>query len=211
MPNMPKSRVPMFSAIAIVAMVLGAWSAQFMRNDPPTITLSSGTLLHPPRTVADFQLISHRDESFSQAQLLGHWSVLFFGYTNCPDICPTTLSTLTQVKTSLANLPSNQQPQFIFISVDPGRDTTTQINHYVSFFDQTFIGLTGTPAQLDKLTQSLGVPVIIQKQNDAHYTVDHAATLFLIDPKGRMTAIFSPPHTAQTLAKDLRNVIQQTP
>ncbi len=207
---MPKSRAPMYAGIAIVAMVLGAWSAQFMHNDPPQITLSNGTVLQPSRPVTNFQLVNHQGQPFSQSKLLGHWSVLFFGYTNCPDICPTTLSTLAQVKKSLVNLPAAQQPQFILVSVDPARDNTAQLNNYVSFFDQSFIGLTGEQLQLDLLTKALGVPVIIQKQNDTHYTVDHAATLFLVNPQAHLTAIFSPPHTAQTLADDLRKVIQRT-
>ena len=114
---MPKSRAPMYAGIAIVAMVLGAWSAQFMRSDPPQITLSNGTVLHPSRSITDFQLISHQGQPFSHSQLLGHWSVLFFGYTNCPDICPTTLSTLAQVKKSLVNLTATQQPQFVLFSI----------------------------------------------------------------------------------------------
>ena len=206
---MPKSRVPMYAGIAIVAMVLGAWSAQFIRSAPPQLSLSSGTLLQPTRPITDFQLINSQNQPFSRTQLLGHWSVLFFGYTNCPDICPTTLSTLAQVKKSLVNLPATKQPQFVFVSVDPARDNASQLNNYVSFFDTHFIGLTGEQAQLDQLTKSLGVPVIIQKNNDLNYTVDHAANLFLLNPAAELTAVFSPPHTTQTLADDLRKVIER--
>ena len=204
---MPQSRTPMFVGFAIVAMVLGAWSSQFFHSDPPLI-LNNGTLLQPTRPVERFQLVNHQGQPFSDTQLTGHWSLLFFGYTNCPDICPTTLTMLAQVKKLLIGLPALQQPQFIFISVDPARDTTTQLDKYIRFFDEHFIGLTGEQSQLDQLTKSLGAPVIIQKQSELQYTVDHAANLFLINPKAKLTAIFSPPHTTSTLADDLRKIIQ---
>jgi protein SCO1/2 len=204
---MPRSRAPLFIGIAIVAMLVGALSAQFMRGTQPMLQLGNGTLLPTARAVPEFQLLDGHGQAFTHAQLTGHWSVLFFGYTSCPDICPTTLSTLAQVHQALANLAT--PPQFVFISVDPKRDTPAQMNNYVNFFDPAFTGLTGEQTQIDLLTKALGVPVIIQDQGNDSYTVDHAATLFLLDPQARMTAIFSPPHTVATLAEDLRKIIQQ--
>ncbi len=199
----------MFAGIAIVAMVIGIWSAQFMHNSHPAPVLGNGTLLQPPRPVPELQMLDSSGQAFTRQQLLGHWSVLFFGYTSCPDVCPTTLSLLAQVNKNLIELSVTQRPQFVFISIDPKRDTPAQMKNYVNFFDPGFIGLTGSQAQTDQLTSSLGVPVVIQDLGNGNYSVDHAATLFLLDPQARMTAIFSPPHTLQTLSSDLRKIIQQ--
>jgi protein SCO1 len=207
---MPKSRAPLYAGIAIVAILAGAMSAQFMRAPgPPNLKLGNGTLLPTARAVPDFQLLDGNAQAYSRTQLSGHWSLLFFGYTSCPDICPTTLSTLVQVDKQLAALPASQRLQMVFVSVDPQRDTPAQVGQYVKFFSPGFIGLTGTQQQIEPLTQAMGVPVAIHDSGNGAYTVDHAATLFLLDPQARMTAVFSPPHDVATLASDLRTVISQ--
>lgn len=207
---MPKSRAPLLVGIAIVAILAGAISAQFIKAPhQPSIQLGNGTLL-PPRAVPEFQLIDGTAQSYGRAQLTGHWSLLFFGYTSCPDICPTTLSSLAQVQTQLIGLHDSQRLQVVFVSVDPKRDTPEQVGRYVKFFNPEFIGLTGTTAQIELLTKAMGVPFAVH-DSDGAYTVDHAATLFLLDPQARMTAIFSPPHNVATLSSDLRAVITQTP
>jgi len=207
---MPKSRAPIFAGIAIVAILAGAMSAQFMRTQPPVFNLSNGTVLPKARALPDFQLLDSSGQAYTSAQLHGHWSLLFFGYTSCPDICPTTLSTLAQIDKQLADLPAAKHPQVVFISVDPKRDTPTQVGNYIQFFSPAFIGLTGEQMQIDQLTQAMGVPVEIHDQGNGSYTVDHAATLFLLDPQARMTAVFSPPHQVEALARDLRTVITQS-
>jgi protein SCO1 len=205
---MLKSRAPLFIGVAIVAILVGALSAQFMRgSDRPTINLSSGTLLPAGREVPDFQLVDSSSQPYTRAQLTGHWSVLFFGFTNCPDICPTTLTTLAQVEKALVDLPVAQHPQIVFISVDPKRDTPAQVASYIKFFSPDFVGLTGEPSQVEQFTRAMGVPVQIHDTGDGAYTVDHAATLFLLDPQARMTAVFSPPHQVNALAGDLRTAI----
>lgn len=205
---MLKSRAPLFIGIAIVAMLAGALFAQFMRgSEQPPLSLSSGTLLPGGRDVPDFQLVDSNNQPFTRAQLSGHWSLLFFGFTNCPDVCPTTLTTLAQVEKALADLPEAQRPRMVFVSVDPKRDTPAQVDTYIKFFSPGFVGLTGEPSQIEHFTRAMGVPVQIHDAGNGAYTVDHAATLFLLDPQARMTAVFSPPHTTSTLAGDLRTAI----
>lgn len=209
---MPKSRAPLYAGIAIVAILIGALSAQFARKPAAApLSLQNGTVLPTPRAVPDFSLVDNKGNRFSRVQLMGHWSVLFFGYTSCPDICPTTLSSLAQVDQALSDLPATQRPQIVFVSVDPKRDTPMQVANYIKFFSPAFIGLTGEPAQLEQLTQALGVPVAIHDSGNGAYTVDHSATLFLLDPQARMAAVFSPPHQVQTLSNDLRTVVSQLP
>ncbi len=208
---MLKSRAPLFIGIAIVAILAGALFAQFMRGpDQPIVNLSNGTILPGGREVPDFQLVSSSNTPFTRAQLAGHWSVLFFGFTNCPDICPTTLSTLAQVEKALLDLPATQRPQMVFVSVDPKRDTPAQVDSYIKFFGPDFVGLTGETSQVEQFTRAMGVPVQINDTGNGAYTVDHAATLFLLDPQARLTAVFSPPHQVSTLAGDLRTVITTT-
>jgi protein SCO1/2 len=205
---MSKSRAPLFIGIAIVAMLAGALFAQFMRgSDQPVVNLSSGTLLPGGREVPDFMLVDSNSKPYTRAQLNGHWSVLFFGFTNCPDVCPTTLTTLAQVEKALADLPEAQRPHMVFVSVDPKRDTPAQVASYTKVFSPGFVGLTGESAQIDQFSRAMGVPVQIHDSGNGAYTVDHAATLFLLDPQARLTAVFSPPHTVNALAGDLRTAI----
>lgn len=208
---MPKSRAPLFAGIAIVAILAGAMAAQFINSShQPDLQLSSGTLL-PPRATPAFQLIDVNANSYGQAQLTGHWSLLFFGYTSCPDICPTTLSLLAQVQQKLTDLHDAQRLQMVFVSVDPKRDTPAQVGQYVKFFSPDFVGLTGTQKDIDQFTRAMGVPVAVHDTGSGAYNVDHAATLFLLDAQARMVAVFSPPHTVDALAGDLRSVITQLP
>ncbi|MGC3982301.1 MAG: SCO family protein [Steroidobacteraceae bacterium] len=208
---MPKSRAPLFAGVAIVAILAGVMAAQLWRErTPPAPTLLNGTVLSSPRAVPDFQLVDSNGSAITLQQLRARWNVVFFGYTSCPDICPTTLSTLAQVEKLLSDLPTAQRPQMVFVSVDPKRDTPAQVGNYTRFFSPSFIGLTGESTQIESLTRAMGVPVAIHDSGDGAYTVDHAATLFLLDPQARMTAVFSPPHAVEALAKDLRTVILST-
>ncbi len=205
---MSRSRAPIFAGIAILAILVGAMSAVFLRgSSQPAINLANGTVLPSARPLPSFQLVRSDGQPYTQAQLQGRWSLMFFGFTNCPDICPTTLTLMAQVEKALSDLPS--PPQIVFVSVDPRRDTPAQVSNYIKFFSPSFIGLTGEQAQIDQLTKAMGVPVAIHDLGNGAYSVDHAATLFLLDPQARMTAIFSPPHTVETLSDDLRMVISK--
>ncbi|MGD9843690.1 MAG: SCO family protein [Steroidobacteraceae bacterium] len=206
---MPNSRPLLLAGIAIVAIAVGAFTAQFMHRAPAVIELSSGTLLPSTKELPEFQLVDNHGQAYTRTQLAGHWSVVFFGFTNCPDVCPTTLSTLAQVDKALVDLPTTQRPQFVFVSVDPKRDTPQQMNNYVSFFNPAFVGLTGEQTQIDLLTKTMGVPVAIHNQDNGNYSVDHSAVVFLLDPQARMAAVFSPPHAAQALVDDVRKVVQR--
>jgi len=204
-----KSRAPIYAGIAIVAIIVGFLSAQFSTSMHPTsgVALLNGTMLPEARALPAFELVNQHNEPFGTKQLKGHWSIMFFGYTNCPDVCPTTLATLARVDKQLASLPAAQHPQVVFVSVDPKRDTVKQLNNYVTFFSPAFIGLTGEQAQLDTLTHGMGVPVVINDTGNGTYTVDHAATMFLINPDAGMTAVFSPPHDVNNLTNDIKRII----
>ncbi len=195
--------------IGILSIVVGALSAHWLlrqKNDSP-VELTSGTAISPPRPLPAMQFVDQAQRPFNVDRLKGHWTFMFFGFTNCPDVCPTTLALLAQTKKQLADLPQEQQPQVVFVSVDPERDTPERIASYVRFFDPQFTGITAAPQQIQAFTTSMGVPVAINKAADGTYTVDHSGAVFVIDPNGNWHALFSPPLQAKLIAADYRRLI----
>jgi protein SCO1 len=188
-------------AAGLVAVLL--WSPR------PQPALASGTILAPARELADFSLIDNRGRSFGAANLRGHWSLMFFGYTNCPDYCPTTLTTLAVLEKQLRAAKTVAPPQVIFVSVDAKRDTPAQLNQFVPAFDPEFIGLTAAsqPA-IEALAKKWGVAVRIQYAADGNnYVVDHSTVIFVIDPAGNLAAILSGPFTVDALRSDFRRIV----
>ena len=172
------------------------------------MALASGTLLAPPRALADFSLIDNQGRSFGAANLRGHWSLMFFGYTNCPDYCPTTLTTLAALAKQLRAAGFVAPPQVIFVSVDAKRDTPARLDAFVPAFDPDFIGLTA-PSQpaIEALAKKWGVAVAILSAPNGDYIVDHSAAIFVIDPAGQLAAILSGPFTVDALQSDYRRIV----
>ena len=188
---------------------MGAAAALYWRHPPP-VELATGTMLSPSRQVPDFSLIDSQGRAFGAANLRGSWSLMFFGYTNCPDFCPTTLSTLAALNKRLRSEKSAVVPQVIFVSVDAKRDTPQQLAQYVPYFDPEFIGLTA-PQQstLEAVARSLGAVVVIQPAQPPgdSYVVDHSAQIFVFDPNGRLAAVLSGPFNVEALRGDLRRIV----
>jgi protein SCO1/2 len=205
----PRLQVILVAIVAIVAAVGGALVARNLSQSPELSqsTLTTATLLQPPRPIEQIALIDHDGQPFDLARLEGHWTLLFFGFTNCPDVCPATLTILTQVEKHLQHLPEAQQPQIVLASVDPQRDTPEHLKKYVSYFSPNFLGVTGTKESVEAFTQALYVPVAIQQLPNGGYTVDHSAAIFLVDPDGAMHAIFSTPHDAGKIAADYQRIV----
>jgi protein SCO1 len=171
--------------------------------------LASGTILAPARPLADFSLIDNLGRGFGAANLRGHWSMMFFGYTNCPDYCPTTLTTLAAMEKQLRAAKTVAPPQVIFVSVDAKRDTPAQLNQFVPYFDPDFIGLTAAsqPA-IEALAKKWGVAVSIEYAADgSNYVVDHSTVIFVIDPAGKLAAILSGPFTVDALRSDFQRIV----
>jgi protein SCO1/2 len=150
---------------------------------------------------------------FSNANLVGRWSFMFFGYTQCPDICPTALTLMKDIKAALAIRGAGTPApafQVVFVSVDPRRDTRELLGEYMAAFDPSFIGVSGDDAALAPLTGKLGV---FYQRNDGtdrqRYTVDHSAAIYLIDPRGRLMAVFSSPQEVSVLAANYRRIALQ--
>lgn len=191
--------------VAGLALVAGAWVASQWRAAAPRPAVQSGTLLDAPRPIAAFSLSDHDGQPYGNDRLRGHWSVLFAGFTHCPDVCPTTLGVMKAVAQRLGP----QAPAMVFLSVDPERDTPAVLKPYVQHFGAGVTGVTGARDSLDRLCESLGIAYVkIPGATDADYTIDHSAALVLIDPQGRIAGYFTPPLKVDTLAADLSEIMR---
>jgi protein SCO1/2 len=189
-----------------VAVAGGLLAVRFLSPKPPAV-LATGTLLAPARPLADFSLIDNHGRPFGPAELRGHWSLMFFGYTQCPDFCPATLTTLAAVKKQLA-ANAVDPPQVIFVSVDAKRDTPAQLNRYVPNFDPAFVGLTAADqAGIEAIAKGWGIAVAIQFAANGDYIVNHSEAIFVIDPDGNLAAILTGPFTVDALQGDFRRIV----
>ncbi|MCC7462636.1 MAG: SCO family protein [Gammaproteobacteria bacterium] len=186
--------------IGLGAAIAGVLVARLTSHAP--LVLEGGTWLPQPRAVADFHLYDQNGRPRGAADLRGHPTLLFFGFTYCPDVCPTTLATLNA---ALARRPLPGL-QVLFVSVDPERDSAAVIGSYLAAFNREFIGLRGDAQALQPLLQSLGAIALRQPLGGGGYTVDHTATLFLVDTRGRLAAVFTPPYSAERLAADFSRI-----
>jgi protein SCO1/2 len=182
---------------ALCAALAGFWLARELDNSAPQLT--SGTWLAQPRAVSDFQLTDALGHPFTAHELQGKPSLVFFGFTHCPDVCPTTLAKLAQVKkvAPVAGL------QVLFVTVDPQRDTPTAVGIYAHAFDPDFIGLTGDAAAIENVTKAFGVAALRVDLPGGDYTMDHSAAVFLVNSRAQIVGIFTPPFDTHRLAQDL--------
>lgn len=203
----------LFSGIAfgLIALFFGLWSHYNLNEKPQkNLELKSGTAFPIPREIKPFELKNAPDgTSFSNTQLKGQWSMMFFGFTNCAMLCPTTLTKLNQFYTDVAADKVDQLPHVFFISIDPERDTLQRLNQYVTSFNKNFRGATGTEAQLDNLTHELNILYAkVNPNNDEDYQIDHSGTVLVINPEGNLAALFSPPIDPKILAEDYKALIK---
>ena len=198
-------------AVAVLVAVLAALAGMWLAREQPAerLELAHATVFPAPRALPGFALTADDGTPFGPERLRGGWHILFFGFTHCPDVCPSTLATLTAARRQLAELPVGDRPGVVFVSVDPQRDSAARLAEYVEFFDPAFVGVTGDPAELAGLTRQLGVAVVVGEPDAAgNYSIDHTATLFLVDPEGRLAAVFGMPHTPDGIAQDYRRVLE---
>lgn len=195
--------------ILLVALVTGLLAGLWLQGKQVSISDVKATVLEPPNNIKDFTLTTHFNTPFTRESLLGKWSFLFFGYTHCPDVCPTTLHTLTQVNKKIIERTDSEKIQFIFISVDPQRDTTERLAQYVPYFDQSFMGVTGEQTNINELTQQLGILHLrVERNGDEGYLVDHTASILLFNPSGQLRALFNAPHQTEDIIKDFNTITQ---
>lgn len=188
--------------------VAGIAALALWRHSAPNVELATGTFIAPSRELPDFSLIDQQGRGFGSANLRGHWSLMFFGYTNCPAYCPTTLTSLAAMQKRLRDARSAVLPQVIFVSVDAKRDTPAQLARYIPNFDPEFIGLTaGDQRSIETIAKKFGVSVSIGPESDGNYMVDHTGAIFVLRPDGRLTAVLSGPFTVDGLQEDFRRIV----
>lgn len=184
------------SGLIMLAAVIGVLAAMYQNQEPePAVP---GLLWPEPKTLGPFSAIDYDNNPFTLTDLRGKWSLLFFGFTHCPDICPVTLAVMDKTH---SRLDQAGDVQFVFVTVDPERDTSERMEQYLTSFNPEFVGLGGSAEQIAGLTGQIGLPYFRDKtQDEENYLINHGGSLFLIDPLGRMVGIFSAPHDALNIA-----------
>jgi protein SCO1/2 len=202
------SRPLRIGILAIVAFAAGLVLARLLmpaRVEPPQT--ERATLLPEPRPLPPLDLVDQDGRPLPAEFLAGHWTLVFFGFTQCPDICPTMLATLAQARRQLADLPESDRPRVLLVSVDPERDTPERLAAYVRFFDPSFLGATGTAAATAAAAAAFGVPYAKVQMPEGGYTMDHGSGLFVVGTDGALQAYLSGPHEAGTIARDYRKIV----
>lgn len=188
---------------------------------PPS--LEAATLLPQQKSLPNFKLTHFGEGEFTNKQLLNKWSLFFFGYTRCPDVCPTELYQLSNMMKQIEAKPDlvSSIPQVVFVSVDPQQDKPQALSEYAQFYHPKFLGVTGAQSEVDKLAKSMfayyerayhdnqGKLIKfkkgekIPKELENAYLINHSASIVLVNPKGKLHAVFSSPHEPSTMIRDL--------
>lgn len=172
------------------------------RHPPEHATVLPQTLALP-----QFSLLDQRGRTFDRASFSGHWSLVFFGFTHCPDICPATLQQLAIASNRLKSDGETDLPRIVLISVDPERDTPETLAAYVAHFDADISAVTGLPDELRKLTSALGIYFEKSLKDDGAYGIDHSTVVIVVDPNAEFHAVFRAPHNVQNFVDDLPRIM----
>jgi protein SCO1 len=204
-------RITVILCVAFVAMVVGMF--MYTRMQEPLLSDAQlrdrGVLVLPtPREIAPFALSNHRGEPFTLDDLTGRWSFLFFGFTNCPDVCPITMAVLSQAQRRLeAEYPALADDfQGILVSVDPERDDQETLAGYVEAFSPEFVGVRGDLAATAAFSTQLNVAFAKVPSDDGLYQVDHTANIVIVNPRGHYHAFARMPHEADTIVEAFRTL-----
>lgn len=202
---------------ALIAFALGIWAAGSWHMPPPKqsgpAVTEGGYLYFPGRPVQAVGLIDHMSRPFKLEDWPGYWLIVNFGYLSCPDICPVTLSIMNEVL-----LPNGLEPpgkrlpekiKALYVTVDPARDKPEQMQEYLSYFGEVYLGITGSEKDLTAFGRQLNAVFISQKKDDSdiNYTVSHSSSLAVINPRGEFVAMLKGPDNALQLQQFLREVM----
>ena len=169
------------------------------------LRINGAIVLNTPRKFSDFDLIDHRGDAFTLERLKGQWSMIFFGFTNCPDICPTTLATLNETYNNLKDS-EKENLQVIMVSLDPERDTVDKLDQYMPYFNAEFVGVTGNKHFIKRFTTEINIAYNQVPLGGDDYTVDHSSQIVLVNPNGHYHGFFKSPHSAIMLRKTWRSI-----
>jgi protein SCO1 len=194
--------------LAIVAFAAGLLLARLLapgKTEAPQT--ERATIFPAPRALPALDLVDQDGRPIAPGFFDGHWTLVFFGFTQCPDVCPTTLATLAQALRQLDDLTPTQTPRVLLVSVDPERDPPEILAPYVRFFDPAFLGATGSLEATAAAAAAFNVPYAKVPLPEGGYTLDHGSGVFVVGPTGGTVAYFSAPHDAATIARDYRSIV----
>ncbi|MCG6117109.1 MAG: SCO family protein [Aquimonas sp.] len=205
-PKAPSSGKLPIIAVLVVALAagIGLYAGQHYFAPPGLPTMQNSLLYPAPKILPDFKLVADDGRPFTNAELRGRWSLVFIGFTHCPDICPDTMGRLSQARKAMGELAEIDLPQIVFVSVDPERDSPRLAGDYAQYFEPTARGVSGDHDALMPFTRSLGMVYMQTELDEGGYTVDHSASVAIIDPEGRQIGLVRPPLDPQRIASDLR-------
>jgi protein SCO1/2 len=169
----------------------------------------TATVLPEPRELADVRFVGTEGGAVTLHGLDDNFTLLFFGFTNCPDVCPLTLAMLAEARAEIVRRAPRFVPRVLFVSVDPNRDTPERIRAYLQRFDAEFEGVTAADAELEPLLTTLGVAVERHEHGGDNYTVVHNSAIYVLDPGARWIAVSTGPHDPKVLASDFLRIRQR--
>ena len=194
--------------LVIVAFAAGLLLARLLvpaKVTPPQ--LEQATVFPAPRALPALDLVDQDGKPLPPRFFDGHWTLVFFGFTQCPDICPTTLATLAQANKQFGDLPASSRPRMLLVSVDPERDPPSILAPYVRFFDPAFLAATGSLEATAAAAAAFNVPYAKVAQDGGGYTLDHGSGIFVVGPTGGIVAYLSAPHDAARIAGNFRSIV----
>lgn len=206
--------------VAALAAGLGLWAAQlaFAPGGAPAAgpavdpaRLKAVRLFPAPRALPAFALQQSDGSPLTPDELRGRWTVVFLGFTHCPDVCPTTLTELSQAQKAWDALPAERRPRLLFVSVDPDRDTPEKTGEYAAYFHPDTLAATSPEPALQAFATALGLVYMKVPLEDGDYTMDHSSALVLIDPQGRQAGLIRPPLVPADIAADLALLAGEAP
>lgn len=198
--------IALIGIIAVLAFGSGIWLGIRGQQSPDTVLVQDRviTVLPRPAQLKPFRLVSTDQQVFTEESLKNKYSLLFFGYTFCPDICPTTLQELGLLYDQLKKKNRHQDVQVVFVSVDPKRDKPEVLKKYVGYFNKDFIGITGDAGQIANLARQLSAAYeVLDDGKTENYGVNHTGLIFVTNPDGRYAAILNPPHQPELIESRL--------
>ena len=201
-------RLTVFGVLCFIALVVVGFV--WKMNQPVVmkkeqLQANGAIVLDTPRIFSDFELINHLGQRFSKEQLVGKWSMVFFGFTNCPDVCPTTLATLNETFSKLKEA-EKENLQIVMVSLDAERDTVEKLSQYMPYFNNNFIGVTGNKHLIRRFTAEINIAYNKVPLSADDYTVDHSSQIVLVNPKGDYHGFFKAPHSEIMLRQTWRSI-----
>lgn len=200
------------AGMAFVALLSGVLIYQQVEGKKAArLAQFSGTLLQSPRSIHSFSLQGIDGKEYNNQGLRGQWTFLFFGFTHCGSVCPTTMAELSKMYRILEGTGVFPKPRIVMISIDPERDTRQRLNQYVKAFHPQFYGARAAYNTIDAMTEELGIAYVKvakpHQENADDFEIDHTGTLILFNPDGKLAAFFTMPHKASQLAADYQLLV----